>query len=137
METVRYLYHGSATPNIAHFAPRLARGVGPKKDKLVAVYATHRKELAIAFALPLRPNAEGHLAWRLALPEDFAQHHPLVILEAGALDLECHGYLYRFSAESFEPIDEWQWVATQPVTPLAVELVNPTRYRDWVKCSVK
>lgn len=132
METVLYLYHGSSTPNIKNFVPRPARGVGPDKDKLVAVYATHLKELAIAFALPLRSNAEGHLAWRLDFPQDLTRHHPIVILDAGALDLEHPGYLYRFSAELFEQIDEWQWVSTQSVAPVAVELIDPALYTDWI-----
>lgn len=133
MAKVAYLYHGSSTPDIESFAPRPARGVGPDQDKLVAIYATHVKELAIAFALPLRTNAEGHLAWRLDFPQDLAEHDPTVILVAGALDLERHGYLYRLPAESFEQIDEWQWVSMEVVAPVDVELVAPVRYIHWIK----
>lgn len=42
-----YLYHGSSTPDIKTFMPRQARGVGPAQDQLVALYATHMKELML------------------------------------------------------------------------------------------
>lgn len=132
-EREAYLYHGSSTPGITTFSPRQARGVGPAQDQLVALYATHVKELAIAFALPLRPNSAGQLAWRLAFPQDTGLAHPLVHLTAGVLDREGHGYLYHLPATTFTQIDEWQWVSTTAVTPTAIERIDAVHYVDWVQ----
>ena len=133
LEREAYLYHGSSTPGIKTFMPQRPRGVGPAQDQLVALYATHLKELAIAFALPLRPNSAGQLAWRLAFPQDTGLAHPLIRLAAGMLDREGHGYLYHLPATPFTQIDEWQWVATIAVTPIASERIDAASYVDWVQ----
>ena len=46
-----YLYHGSPE-KLDRIEPSPARGVGPEKDRLNAVYATHIQNLAIVFSLP-------------------------------------------------------------------------------------
>ncbi|MCE7984789.1 MAG: hypothetical protein DYG89_26755 [Caldilinea sp. CFX5] len=128
-----YLYHGSSIPAIKTFIPQRARGVGPAQDQLVALYATHVKELAIAFALPLHPNSAGQLAWRLAFPQDTGLSHPLIRLAAGTLNRAGYGYLYHLPAATFNQIDEWQWVSTVAVTPITIERINAVSYIDWVQ----
>jgi hypothetical protein len=92
-----------------------------------------RRVLAIAFALPLQPNSTGQLAWRLAFPQDTGLAHPLIRLAAGVLHREGHGYLYRLPATTFTRIDEWQWVSTVEVTPIAIEQIDAALYVDWVQ----
>ncbi|MEM6429285.1 MAG: hypothetical protein AAF708_08605 [Deinococcota bacterium] len=121
------LYHGSSSKFTTLF-PHPARGIGSTQDKLTAVYAIHKLELAIAFALPKRPNAQGHLAWQLeetSLP-------PKIIMEKGKVDISRAGYLHHVSAESFEAIDDWQWVCFTTVKPIKIEIIRPEIYTEWV-----
>ena len=75
-----HLYHGSPE-DIDRIEPRPARGVGPEKDRLNAVYATHIRNLAIVFSLPFTPNEDGNLSFRVSLQADKPEIH----LEAGSL----------------------------------------------------
>jgi hypothetical protein len=123
-----FLYHGSRSL-LTELTPRPARGVGPEKDKLCAVYASHVRDFALVFALPIVPNENGMLAYWM----DFDPQNPEVIVLAGHLDLNQRGYLYRVPSASFEVIDELQWVSTVPVEPLDYEIIDPTPYAHWVR----
>ena len=126
-----YLFHGSPIANIELFRPKPARGIGAKKDRLVAVYATHEKNFAIPFALPFQADANGNLAWRLAFPDHL--EYPQIVLETGTLDLKRPGYLYRLLPDTFEQLDEYQWVSYDPVKPVDVLVIDPNRYSHWIQ----
>lgn len=113
------------------FLPRPARGVGAQKDKLVAVYATHEIKMAIPFALPFQPAADGELSWQL----DISDHleYPQIVLKAGRLDLTRPGYIYRLPADGFEKIDKIQWVSYNPVKPVDVLVIDPNQYCHWIQ----
>ena len=128
MDKPRYLYHGSRTL-VMELVPSPATGVGPAKDQLCAVYASHIADFATAFALPLTPNENGKTAWKM----DFDPAKPEVIILAGSLDLSGTGYLYRVPSDSFEPIDDLQWVSYDPVVPIDYEVIDPAKYAHWVR----
>ena len=128
---MRYLYHGSPTPDIECFIPQLARGVGSEKDQQIAVYATHSRQFAIPFALPLQPDLSGQLGWSMIVNEDTLQ--PQIDLQAGSLDLSANGYLYTLPAKTFEQIDEYQWVSFEAVKPVQIDVIEPMKYRFWIK----
>ena len=65
----RYLYHGSPE-KLDRIEPRPARGVGPEKDRLHAVYATHIQNLAIVFSLPFIPNQNNNLSFQVSFQTD-------------------------------------------------------------------
>jgi hypothetical protein len=125
-----YLYHGSRTLT-AVLVPRPARGVGPDKDRLCAVYASHVREFAIAFALPFVPTEDGSYAWRM----DFDPNHIEVMVIAGRLDVTRKGYLYRVPSATFAPVDDLQWVSYDPVAPLDYRLIDPADYAHWITCA--
>lgn len=114
---------------ITELAPRPARGVGPEKDRLCAVYATHEVDFAIAFALPIAPEENGGYAWRM----DFDPGNPEVIILAGRLDMSRKGYVYRVPADTFEPVDDLQWVSYEPVVPIGYRIIDPADYAHWIK----
>lgn len=126
------LYHGSPR-QLSALEPRPARGVGPERDTLHALYASHSRAFAIAFALPIEPDEAGHLSWTL----DMLADGPRIRIVAGRLDLAGFGYLYRVPAASFTQIDEWQWVSTAPVAPLGYEVIAPAAYRHWLARDAK
>lgn len=131
------LYHGSQDKT-ARLEPRPAGGVGPDEDQLTAVYATHLKNIAIAFSLPIRPIGEGGFSFGVDLgvenPEDLNEDiEPRIDLEVGSLDLDRPGYVYVLPSDTFEPVDPWQWASSEPVEPVDVILIDPKRYAHWIR----
>ena len=131
------LYHGSAE-KLAVLEPRPAHGVGSDEDQLNAVYATHLKNLAIAFSIPILPNENGGFSFgvdlRVERPEDLNDDvEPRIDLEAGSLDLDRPGYVYVLPADTFEKVDPWQWASSQPVKPVEVIRIDPKCYAHWIR----
>ena len=124
-----YLYHGSPE-DVDRIEPRPARGVGPEKDRLNAVYATHIRNLAIVFSLPFTPNENGNLSFRVSLQADKPEIH----LEAGSLDASRPGFLYMVPSDSFEQLDDEQWVSYGPVEPCGKIQINPKDFFHWLHC---
>ena len=131
------LYHGTAE-KLARIEPRPAHGVGPEHDKLEAVYATHLRNIAIAFSLPIRPIENGGFSFGVDLgierPEGLNDDvEPRVDLEVGSLDLSRSGYVYVLPSDTFEQVDVWQWASSVPVDPLDVILIDPNLYAHWIR----
>ena len=131
------LYHGTAE-KLAHLDPRPARGIGPDEDQLTSVYATHLRNIAIAFSLPIAPDENGGLSFSIDLgvehPEDLNDRfEPRIDLEVGLIDLKRSGYVYVLPSDSFDQIDVWQWASRVPVEPLDVIQIDPKRYVHWVR----
>lgn len=124
----RYLYHGSPE-KLDRIEPRLAQGVGPGKDRLNAVYATHIQNLAIVFSLPFVPNENNNLSFQVSLQAD----EPEIHLEAGSLDMARSGFLYTVSSVSFEQIDDEQWISYSSVEPCDKIRVNPKDFLHWLR----
>lgn len=125
------LFHGSTIADLDLVEPTPATGVGPASDKQVGIYASHEPNYAISFALPILPDQDGNTSWSFVFDE--ATTRPRITIEAGTLDLEQKGCLYMLPADSFEQIDEYQWLARSPVAPINVMLVEPMMYRFWVE----
>ena len=123
-----YLYHGSPE-RLDRIEPRPARGVGSGKDCLNAVYATHIENLAIVFSLPFIPNENGNLSIRVSLQAD----KPGIHLEAGLLDASRPGFLYIVPSDSFEQLDDEQWVSYGPVEPCDKVQINPKDFLHWLR----
>lgn len=131
------LYHGSAEKT-TRLEPRPAGGVGPDEDQLFAVYATHLKNIAIAFSLPIRPIGGGGFSFGVDLgierPEDLHEDiEPRIDLEVGTLDLDRSGYVYVLPSVTFEQVDPWQWASSEPVEPVDVIRIDPKRYAHWIR----
>ena len=124
-----FLYHGSQA-FVEVLEPRPARGIGPEHDQLCAVYASHERNFAILFALLIEPNENGNLSWQV---DDFDPERPRAVIYAGRLDLSRKGFLYSVATDSFEVVDELQWVSYQPVKPIRWEVIEPQAYLDWLK----
>jgi hypothetical protein len=97
---------------------------------LTAVYATHLREVAIAFALGSRPNAQGHCHWELELGED---GHPRITYFAGGPRSGEVGYVCRVPGSGFTQVAPYQWVAYEPVVPIDHEPIRVDDYLHWVR----
>ncbi len=109
--------------------PRQAAG-GRAIDSLQAIYAAGTMDEVIPFALPIR--------WYPDCPEgkrDFECHDGKVLLKYGSLDPDGVGYVYKVKADSFEKIDEWQWVSRESCIPVEVAEIRVADYLDRVEFS--
>ncbi len=127
------LYHGSQNGDIKKFEPRKANGIGRNEDQEEAIYATHDKKYAIAFALPiikLNKNSE----WSLEYTGNNGE--PLIILKQCELDPNGVGYIYTLPSDSFTQGEEnkMQWLSREKkgVEPKSKEIVYVKDYLHWV-----
>jgi hypothetical protein len=121
------LYHGSSE-RLSQLEPRQATGLGEASDQQHAVYATHYRMLAIAFAMRGISDAHGNLLWELKTDTE----PPKIVYSAGTPRIGETGFLYQFSSDGFEAVDDWQWVSKRPVLPMIVEEFLIDDYLHWV-----
>ncbi len=121
-----YLYHGSQY-KLDLLIPQQAAGERDK-DSMMAIYAAETMEEVIPFALPIR--------WYPDSPEgrrDFTCGDGKILLRYGSLDPQGIGYVYKVKADSFEKIDEWQWISRESCHPVEVMEIQVADYLDRVQ----
>lgn len=122
------LYHGSkALFDIVK--PQQAHGVCEEEAKM-GIYAVATKDEAIPFALPFRwyPDAPGGM---LSFDSDGIKSH----LHYGSIDPDGKGYIYVLPSDSFELVNEWEWVSETPVEPKEIIEINVKDYFDTITFS--
>ncbi len=132
-----YLYHGSQD-KVDVLEPRPARGMGPDKDRLCAIYASHIREFVIPFALPKRPNHGDGYSWSVSFHSSSGLNSvepTRIAIKGGQLDLSRVGYLYRVPSDTFEQLGKFQWVSYVAVKPLDCEIIHPQDYLHWIVSS--
>lgn len=123
-----YLYHGSQY-YLEKIVPRPANGAC-EKESLLAIYAAETLEEVIPFALPIRwypDNPTGKKAFNCS--------DGRTELIYGSLDPDGVGYVYKLRADTFEKIDEWQWVSQVEVVPEEVLQIKVRDYLETVSFS--
>mgnify|MGYP006989190130 CR=1 FL=1 len=125
-EKPEYLYHGSQY-KLEILIPQQAAG-GRDLDSMAAVYAAETMDQVIPFALPIRwyPDNPGGR-------RDFACHDGKILLIYGSLDPRGIGYVYKVRADSFEKIDDWQWISRESCRPVEVIEIKVSDYLDRVQ----
>ncbi len=121
-----FLYHGSREC-LEILQPRQAVGFGGPADCLRAVYAVALRELAIPFALTYVPTGPD-----AAFSVDTDCSPPRVRLRNTRVKWDSKGYLYVLPADTFEQIDERQWVSYSPLKPVKTEVIQAVDFREWV-----
>ena len=109
----KYVYHGSQY-RFDIVKPQQAHGICDAEAQL-AIYAAATMEEVIPFALPFRwypDSPEG----RLAFDSDGIRSY----LRYGSIDPEGKGYIYVLPSESFELVDNWEWISRTEVKPVEV-----------------
>lgn len=123
-----YLYHGSQYL-FDVVKPHQAAG-NYEKDSRMAIYAAENIKEVIPFALPIR--------WYPDSPEgkrNFTCSDGKTELLYGSLNPEGIGYIYKVSSESFEKIDNWQWVSCQEIVPEEIITIKVRDYWNTVTFS--
>lgn len=99
-----FLYHGSQY-DLDIIKPMQANGEC-NIESLNGIYAADSAKYAVPFALPIRRYPDDPSGKRA-----FTCDGGLTKLVYGSLNPEGVGYVYRLKSDSFNKIDEWQWVS--------------------------
>lgn len=130
MNTPEFLYHGS--PYLLDIIkPQPANGTCPV-ESLTAVYAARTIREIIPFTLPIRSHPDKLTGVR---KRAFSCEGGLTQLIYGSLDPNGVGYIYKLKADSFRPLDEWQWVSEQDCIPVEVTKIGVADYWDTITFS--
>lgn len=123
---MKFIYHGSKR-KLEVLEPNQAFGFGGEADCQNGVYGVVNPSLAIPFALKIAAVSSNSV-----FKVDTEVNPPKITLVNCELDWSHRGYLYKLPIESFEKLDQYQWVSRVPVIPVEVTEINPEDYRGWV-----
>ena len=128
MNKPQYLYHGSQY-KFDIVMPQQACGAC-ERESLLAIYAAESVEKVIPFALPIRwypDNPEGKKSMEC--------NDGITKLLYGSLNPDGVGYVYKVKADTFEKIDDWQWVSTEACEPVEIIEIKVRDYLHTVEFS--
>lgn len=112
-EKPKYLYHGSQH-KADILIPNTASGLPEENGTECGVYAYENINDVLPFTLSIKPYCNGRKSFKV---DDSTG---IVTISAGILDKTAPGYIYKMPADSFEKIDERQWLSRNPVIPAEV-----------------
>lgn len=117
----KVVFHGSQYL-LDTIAPQHAHGRCETESQM-GIYAASTMDEVIPFALPFRfyPDEPGG---KLSRDSDGINSY----LRYGTIDPHGKGYVYVLPSESFELVDEWQWVSKAPVKPIEVIEISVKDY---------
>ena len=121
----KFLYHGSQY-HLEILKPQQAKGANEMESKL-AIYACEYFHQVIPFALPIRwypdrPSGKRNYSC------DWNSEKTAVAIKYGSIDPNGFGYVYKFSSDNFEQIDNIQWVSCIDVMPIEVTKIAVKDY---------
>lgn len=124
----QYLYHGSQY-RFDVLEPQPAHGAC-ERESMFAIYAAETMEEVIPFALPIRwypDNPDGKRAFECSDGK--------TKLIYGSLNPNGVGYIYKVKADTFQKIDQWQWVSEAACVPVEVVEIKVQDYLHTVEFS--
>lgn len=120
MRNPEFLYHGSSK-NVKVLLPRQAENWINNSNALYGVYATHIRDIALAFTLGGIPDETGTVSMRIELQNT----DPIkMVYIHGHPNFSGKGYLYKLSSKRFKQINIYEWICNQTVEPLTVTEIN-------------
>ena len=123
-----FLYHGSQY-DLDIIKPMQASGENEIESQL-AIYAAANPAEVIPFALPIRwypDSPEGRRA--------FECNGGKTKLIYGSLNPDGVGYIYRLKSDSFERVDEWQWISRKECEYIEKIQIKVREHLDTVEFS--
>ncbi|MBR5220917.1 MAG: hypothetical protein IKV66_08035 [Clostridia bacterium] len=128
MSKPQYVYHGSQYL-FDVVCPQQAHGANAYESQK-AIYAAETIEEVIPFALPIRWYPDDTTGKRA-----FSCENGKTFLEYGSLDPNGVGYIYKLRADTFEKLDEWQWISMNEIVPDEIICIQVKDYIDSVTFS--
>jgi hypothetical protein len=113
----QYLYHGSKH-KVDILIPHPANGLQEEHGTEYGVYAYESINAVLPFTLSIIPYSSGNIA--IQVDDDTG----ITTISAGLFDEDAKGYIYKVTSDTFEKLDERQWLSRTPVIPVEVFTVN-------------
>jgi hypothetical protein len=126
MNKPEFLYHGSRY-KVDVLEPHQAYGSPDENGAEFGIYAYEKEEMVIPFSLTITPFDNGSMGIYVDDDTNF------VTITAGIWDETAIGYIYKVSSETFELIDNKQWLSKQAVTPLEYKVFYGQDYTNMIK----
>lgn len=120
-----YLYHGSSR-RLTKIEPQKAEGLPEENGDRFGVYATASFGLARRFAMPIEP-----VGGKIAVY--FDEHTGRIVLKKGIVRRTDVGYVHTVRSDSFQKLDDHQWLSKEPVLPEAVTPVSTADLWDFIE----
>ena len=128
MPKPQYVYHGSQYL-FDIVRPQQARGANAQESQK-AIYAAETVDEVIPFALPIRWYPDDPTGKRI-----FSCKNGTTFIEYGSLDPDGVGYIYKMKADTFEKLDEWQWISMSDIVPDEIICIQVKDYIEYVAFS--
>lgn len=125
MDKPQFLYHGSKIKTDI-LLPHQAFGLPEEHGSEFGIYAYSSFEMARRFALPIGSLPNGNM--QIYFDELTGE----IIIKAGILNKNSFGYVYKVCSESFECLDDHQWLSQKAVQPLDATIVYTSELWDQI-----
>lgn len=122
----KYLYHGSQY-KLDIIKPHTASGLKEENGTEFGIYAYENIKMTIPFTLAIKTYDNGNKSF--SVDDDTG----IITIYAGILDENAKGYIYKLKSETFEKIDDKQWLSKTIVIPDEVIEVNAKDYMNLVE----
>lgn len=123
MNKPKFLYHGSRY-KLDIIKPHQAYGLPDEKGNEYGIYAYEKYEMAIPFSLTIKPFENG------SLNIYFSDETSDVTIYEGIWDETAVGYIYKLPSDTFEKLDELQWLSKKEVIPIECKVYRGIDYKD-------
>ena len=123
-----FLFHGSQY-QLDVLKPMQAYGECEAESKK-AIYAAMSAKEVIPFALPIRWYPDNSSGQR-----SFSCSDGKIMIHYGSLNPDGEGYIYKVSSETFNRVDEWQWVSWEKCNANAVLSIKVKDFLNLVEFS--
>ena len=120
----RFLWHGSPIKK-DKLISKQATGISKKVDMQRGVYATNKKNRAIAFGLISQKDVKGS---KLNFPKG-----KVIGTVFNGWPKQKYFYLYKLPSKTFKQIDNWQWISKEKVKILKVEKLKTSDYIHMIR----
>jgi hypothetical protein len=124
-EKPEFLYHGSSE-RFDVILPSQAYDWGYKEGRRNAVYATSKRDIALAFALGIVPDENGQTD--RVMDYKYTKDETVMLYVKGHPNFGGKGYVYKLSSKGFSYAGGTQWVSPVPVHPLEITETNVDDY---------
>ena len=119
----KYLYHGSQH-KVDILIPHTAKGLPEENGTEFGIYAYEKSDIVCPFTLDIKPYKNGTMSFH---GDDLTG---VTTIFAGTLDENSKGYIYKVSSDSFERIDDHQWLSKIPIVPVEIKEVYVKDFID-------
>lgn len=118
----KYIFHGHPVlfKNIAPRIPSLNK-TGKPEDTQFGIYGSSKINGAIPYSIKIEveyDDWEQRAFVHYFVPPEY--DYEVAVIYHGEIDEDSIGYIYVLDASTFKKSNEYQWISTEPITPIEI-----------------